>query len=197
MIGTCTIGFLSGLSMCTNAGIYMFELLDTTCASWNIFLFAILELILVSWVYGVNRFMHNIEEMHINIPKIMKFYWMACWTVITPALLIALVIITLMKTLDDENARLRSLNYRTFSGDEVWYEFPNAIQVLGWLIPFASVAFIPTLCIYQIVLYFKENRRLSMALLRPTDKWKSAEAKKALIRFTSFTSETFNQETNP
>ena len=37
VIGTCLLGFLSGLSMCTSSGIYMFELLDKTCASWKYF----------------------------------------------------------------------------------------------------------------------------------------------------------------
>lgn len=178
VIGTCILGFLSGLSMCTNAGIYMFELLDTTCASWNILVFAIVELILISWVYGIKRFMHNIEEMNIRIPIIMKWYWMACWSVITPTMLIALVVMMVMK-----RTPLSSLDYKTFSGDEVWKEFPSGIQILGLLIPLASVAFLPTLGIHQIILYFKQNRRLSMALLRPTDKWKSSDTKKALIRF--------------
>ena len=180
VVGVCTLGFLSGLSMCTNGGIYMFELLDTTCASWNLFVLALVELILICWVYGANQFMNNIEEMNIRIPRVMKFYWMACWCVFTPLILIALVVITLLRW-----TPLRSLDYKTFSGDEVWYTFPDGMQVLGWLVPFFSIAFLPIFCAHQIVIYFKENRRLSMALLRPTDTWKSVEAKKALIRFGS------------
>ena len=178
VISTCFIGFLSGLSMCTNAGIYMFELLDTTCASWNIFLFAILEVVLISWIYGVRRFMNNIEEMNIKIPTIMKWYWMACWSVVTPFLLISLVVITLIKW-----TKLSSLDYKTVSGEEVPYTWPNSIQVLGWLIPCASVAFLPVLGIRKIVQHYKETGRLTMYLLRPTDKWKSVETKKVEIRF--------------
>ena len=178
VIGTCFVGFLSGLSMCTNAGIYMFELLDKTCASWNIFVFAILELILVSWIYGVKRFMGNIEEMNINIPKVLRYYWIACWSIITPVLLISLVVITFINW-----EPLKSLHYITFSGDEESYVWPNSIQVLGWLIPGASVAFIPVLAIYQIVSHYKQNGTVNMKLLTTTDKWKSVEEKQVQIRF--------------
>ena len=178
VIGTCFIGFLSGLSMCTNAGIYMFELLDSTCASWNIFLFAILELVVVSWIYGVRRFMENIEEMNIYIPRIMKFYWIACWSVITPILLIALVVISFIQW-----EPLRSLDYKTYSGDEEFYVYPESIQILGWLVPCSTVAFLPILGIFQIVSYYKKNGKLSLELFRPTSKWKSVEDKKIEIRF--------------
>ena len=178
VIGTCIVGFLSGLSMCTDAGIYMFELIDTTCASWNVFLFAIVEVTLISWIYGVKRFMSNIEEMNIEIPMIMKCYWIACWSVITPFLLISLVVISLIKW-----TSLRSLDYKTYSGEEVWYTFPTSIQVLGWLVPCSTVAFLPALGIHEIIIRYKKNGKLSMELFRPTDKWKSVEEKKVEIRF--------------
>ena len=178
VIGICFIGFLSGLSMCTHAGIYMFELLDNTCASWNILLFAILELVVVSWIYGVRRFMKNIEEMDIHIPWPMKCYWMACWTIVTPLLLISLIVISFIRW-----EPLSSLDYKTFQGEEKLYTWPESIQVLGWLVPFSSVAFLPVLAIHQITSYYKKNGKLSFELFKPTAEWKSVEDKKIEIRF--------------
>ena len=178
VIGICFIGFLSGLSMCTHAGIYMFELLDNTCASWNILLFAILELVVVSWIYGVRRFMKNIEEMDIHIPWPMKCYWMACWTIVTPVLLISLIVISFIRW-----EPLSSLDYKTFQGEEKLYTWPESIQVLGWLVPFSSVAFLPVLAIHQITSYYKKNGKLSFELFKPTAEWKSVEDKKIEIRF--------------
>lgn len=49
--------------MCFSSGILLFTLIDSTCASWNILLFAFLEVITVSWMYGIDRFFDNLEEM--------------------------------------------------------------------------------------------------------------------------------------
>ena len=93
VIGTCFIGYACGLSMCTSAGFYMFELLDTTGASWNILVYALIELVIVAWLYGIDKFCENIKEMEMRIPKIMEFYWKACWCFITPILLATLLIV--------------------------------------------------------------------------------------------------------
>ena len=62
VISVCVLGFLSGLSMCTSGGYYMFTLIDDKSASWNLLLVAFLEVILVGWIYGADRFLDNIKE---------------------------------------------------------------------------------------------------------------------------------------
>ena len=94
---TCAAGFILGLSMCASGGIYMFELIDNTCASWNILLFAVIEVVLVAWLYGVDKFLANIKEMGLHLPKPVEWYWKACWGVISPLILITLVIVTFAK----------------------------------------------------------------------------------------------------
>ena len=47
VIITCLIGFLLGLSMCTSKGLYVFQLMDSTCATWNLIVLGLLEVILV------------------------------------------------------------------------------------------------------------------------------------------------------
>ena len=74
VIVTCSVGFVFGLSMCTSGGIFMFELIDGTCASWNVLVFAIIEVVLVSWIYGVDKIFEHIEEMEIEMPTFMKWY---------------------------------------------------------------------------------------------------------------------------
>ena len=53
-------------------GILMLRLLEKMGTHWNILLFGFLEVILVSWVYGVKRFVSDIKQMGVKMPK---FLW--------------------------------------------------------------------------------------------------------------------------
>ncbi len=163
VVATCFLGFLLGLTMCCSAGIYMFTLIDTTCASWNILLFAFLEVITVSWMYGVNRFFGDIEEMGMRLPAGVKYYWKACWLVITPVILFVLVV------------------WKFFSVGKVYYDdkknpFPDEIQALGWLIGASSVIFLPILAVRQVLKRKRSGKPLGWALFKPTPKWLPAKA---------------------
>ena len=159
VIATCATGFLFGLSMVSKGGMYMFTLIDATCASWNILLFAFLELFLVSWMYGIDRFVENLEEMGINLWGPIKWYWVLCWQAITPLILITLVV----KQFEN--------------GIHVKYEeyvFPDSIQSLGWLISLSSVVMLPLLAVRQIVRRYRKGKKLGFALYKVTPKWMPA-----------------------
>ena len=85
--GICAAGFLLGLSMVTQGGLYMFTLIDSTAFSWNLLLFALLEVLLAAWIYGVDPFFKNLEEMNIRLWGPVKWYWIVCWKFVTPAIL--------------------------------------------------------------------------------------------------------------
>ena len=161
VIGTCFVGFLCGLSMCTSAGFYMFELLDSSGASWNILLFAMIELIIVSWLYGVNRFWDNLKEMELRIPKFMEIYWKVCWCFISPALMAVLLIVKFVKL-------------EPYKSND--YIYPPNIQALGWLISLSSVMCLPLVGAYKVYTRVKKGKKLGMALLRPTKRWGPPES---------------------
>jgi hypothetical protein len=119
VITTCFVSFICGLSMCTNGGIYMFELIDGTSASWNILVFALIEVVLVAWGYGVDNFLGNIEEMGMKLSRPMKFYWRTCWTYVTPILLAFLVIFKFV-----QHQPLKSTSYK-YCDKEISYDWPN------------------------------------------------------------------------
>jgi len=92
VIGTCTIGFLFGLTLCTSGGIDVLGLLDScTGGGWLLLLLAILEVVLVSWIYGIDKIFEHIEEMEIKIPTFMKCYWRVCWKYLTPGVMLLLL----------------------------------------------------------------------------------------------------------
>jgi len=167
VIGTCTAGMILGLSMTAQGGIYMFTLIDSTCASWNILLFAIIELILVAWLYGADKFMANINEMGIlrtdrtsgfskMFTIVMTWYWKICWCFVTPILLFVVLILQFVYT--------KKVEYK---GEE----FPDSVQALGWLCGLASTAFIPAITVWQYYRRYKKGKDIGWAMFKPTHRW--------------------------
>jgi SNF family Na+-dependent transporter len=78
----CLLSFLLGLCMVTEGGIYMFLIFDYYSASGIVLLtFCFFEVIAISWVYGVNRWYRNIEDM---VTRKIGIWLKICWTVLTP-----------------------------------------------------------------------------------------------------------------
>ena len=82
-IGSCILAFLGGLSMCFPSGIFMFNIINDHTASTILYV-NLLEILLVVFIYGINKFVKNIHEMQIWMPKILEYFWMLCWVLITP-----------------------------------------------------------------------------------------------------------------
>ena len=156
VISVCVLGFLFGLSMVAKGGIYMFTLIDSTCASWNVLLFAFLEVFLVSWMYGTDRFVEDIEEMGMMLWGPIKWYWVFCWKAITPLILIVLVVMQFKNGI--------SVSYEK-------YKFPDAVNGLGWLISLSSVLMLPLLAARQIIRRHRKGKKLGFALFKQTPKW--------------------------
>ncbi len=156
VIATCLVGFVFGLSMVCSGGMYMFTLIDSTCASWNILLFAFLEVFLVAWMYGADKFVGNLEEMGIRLWGPIKWYWILCWQVITPGILIVLIVQQFKSGINVSYGH---------------YRFEDPIQTLGWLISLSSVAMLPLLAVRQIIKRYRSGKKLGFALYKPTPKW--------------------------
>ena len=91
----------------------MFSLLNDHTAN-TVLYFGLLEVVVVAWFYGVTNFMDNIEEMKVPMPWPLRYFWMGCWSVITPVLCIAIVI-------------LRFINNQPDGRDG--YTYPPGVQV--------------------------------------------------------------------
>ena len=115
MIASCTFAFLMGVPMCFDSGWFLFNMMDTRTAN-SIVIMAFLELIVISWFYGVNKFMDHIEEMGMWIPTPLKYFWKTCWVVVSPAIII---FITITSWLDKEPDHFLD------------YEYPPYAQFLG------------------------------------------------------------------
>uniref|UniRef100_A0AAV2IZT8 Transporter n=1 Tax=Knipowitschia caucasica TaxID=637954 RepID=A0AAV2IZT8_KNICA len=92
--------FLLALPLVCGRGIFLFNLIDTFGASGITLLFiAMFECIVIGWVYGADRFFHNIEDM-VGYPPIPVFKY--CWMFITPLI----CGITLLYNLEPESVHI-------------------------------------------------------------------------------------------
>ena len=85
----------------------------------------------------------------------MAFYWKACWRLITPVLLIAIVV--------EQFVNPAQVKY----GD---YVFPEEVQIAGWVLGCATTALIPLTAIWK-VLDQCFNKKCASDLFQPTKDW--------------------------
>jgi len=120
--GSC---FLLGIPMCCKGGIYLFQLVDWYSSSYSLFVITFLELIAVCYVYGIKKFMHDIQMMLGHSPGP---YWIGAWVFITPIAIIFILVFSVI--------RYVPIYYGA-------YVFPVWMEVLGFLMAFCSLVPIP------------------------------------------------------
>ncbi|XP_072040069.1 sodium- and chloride-dependent glycine transporter 1-like [Amphiura filiformis] len=175
-IGACVLGFLLGLPMTTNGGIYLLTLMDNYSAGFSLLLVAMLECIVVSWVYcnqerwwfgcgsrsgtffmstGASQF---VQDMKVILKFDMNWYWRACWMVISPAILLFIFIFF-------------CVTYGPLTYQE--YTYPPAMEFLGWCMVLAAVLVIPGYMVYFLLAKAKGDgimERLAFSVT-PAEDW--------------------------
>lgn len=90
VFASCFVFFILGLPLCCDGGQDLLDLVDTYAGGWNVLVISLCECIAVAWVYGVRRFLMDIETMVGHkvcgfMPWVVwKWWWAACWCVLTP-----------------------------------------------------------------------------------------------------------------
>ncbi|XP_007887680.1 sodium-dependent noradrenaline transporter [Callorhinchus milii] len=130
---TAAVTFLAALVCITNGGIYVFTMLDQFAAGTSILFGVLIEAIGVSWFYGVDRFSEDIERMMGSKPGL---YWRICWKFVSPAFLLFVVIVSIVK-------------FKPLTYDE--YVFPNWANLIGWGVAMSSMLLVPVYAIYKLL----------------------------------------------
>ncbi|XP_078403882.1 sodium- and chloride-dependent neutral and basic amino acid transporter B(0+)-like [Cetorhinus maximus] len=134
--GICLLFYLLGLLYVTQAGIYWISLIDHYCIGLGLILTALLELLGLSWIYGVNRFIKDIEMMIGERNWLFWLWWRVCWGFISPCLLAAIFVWSLA----------------TFSPPIYGsVEYPVWATTLGWCMTIFCIMWIPIVAIVKIV----------------------------------------------
>ncbi|KAG7209784.1 hypothetical protein KM043_011402 [Ampulex compressa] len=154
VFSTALVGFCLGTVYCTPGGQFILGLVDYYAGSFIVFVLATLEITGVFWIYGLENFLDDIEYMLKRRPSI---YWRICWSIITPVLLIAILIYTIV-----------NLQPLTYSG----ILYPVSAYAAGWTLLAFGVLQIPFWLIYTIV----RKRSLGMPKMistafKPSSEW--------------------------
>jgi len=139
----CAFSFLFGLPFAMQNGQYLVDLFDNFSANFPLMMVAFFEVIAVSWVYGINRFCADFEEMTGYYPNIV---WRVLWVVVTPLSLAAILIYSLVDQF------INPIMYGKFVGcvADSWTEtvnYPPWAWGLAGILVFSSFLFIPIMAI--------------------------------------------------
>lgn len=83
-----TFGYSAGLIFTMQSGVYWLQLFDKYAANFSVLLIAISECLLISWYYGAERFLRDIEKMIGSQSYAWTMFWSFMWKYATPATLI-------------------------------------------------------------------------------------------------------------
>ena len=82
-----TMGYAGGVIFTTQSGVLWLGLFDKYAANFSVLIIAITECLLISWYYGTERFIRDIEKMIGQRTEQWKTFWTWIWKVVTPATL--------------------------------------------------------------------------------------------------------------
>ncbi|XP_061540344.1 sodium- and chloride-dependent creatine transporter 1 isoform X1 [Phycodurus eques] len=130
----CFLCFIIDISMVTQGGMYVFQLFDYYSASGMTLLWqAFWECVVVSWVYGADRFIDDVARM-IGYRPLPCMKW--CWSFITPCVCLGIFLFHLV-------------NYKGLTYNNT-YVYPWWGEVIGWCLALSSMLCIPLGLLYKL-----------------------------------------------
>ncbi|XP_062916551.1 sodium- and chloride-dependent neutral and basic amino acid transporter B(0+)-like isoform X2 [Mobula hypostoma] len=133
--GLCLIFYFSGVIFVTEGGVYWLNLIDYFCTGWILIAIALLELIGLSWIYGVNRFIKDIEMMIGERNCLFWLWWRVCWCFISPCILLAILTWSL--------ATFAPPSYGPI-------EYPVWATLFCWILIILCIMWIPVIAIVRV-----------------------------------------------
>jgi len=169
----CSIGFLLGLVYVTPGGQFVLDVVDFFGGGFIIFVMAVIETVAICWIYGLKRFLKDVEFM---IGIRLGVYWHFTWGVFIPVSLIAIFIYSLFE-------------FPVFK--EGTYIFPQSLLVAGWMLALSALIQIP---IWGIYVVYRQKRGSTIQeriknSFKPSESWgpKDPKTRAAWIAFVNET----------
>jgi len=154
-LGVILFMYCCGLSMITEGGMYVLQLVDNHSATYSALILGCLEVSVMAWIYGADRFLEDVRFM-LGFYPFPRLFWKWAWKVVSPAIVVLILFFTWT-------------DYKGNSYGE--YDFPTWANGLGWCITFSSIVCIPIVAASKILgeegsLYSRVQK-----LLQPADDW--------------------------
>lgn len=149
----CFIEFLLGIPFVTEGGIYLLQVVDWYCSTFSLMILSLTECVVISWIYGADRFYSDITLMIGYTPS---SWWKISWRFITPVITLFVWLFSISK--------LSPVTY----GD---YQYPTWAIVFGWVLGMLSLVPLPAVMISQIFKAKGTFIERIKKLIHPDPKW--------------------------
>lgn len=152
LIGVCVLMFLLAIPMCSQGGMYVFNLFDMQSGGISLLFIGFCEAAVIGWGVGTQTLGDMIEKM---IGKRPNIFFLICWKYLSPLATLVIIIASL--------AQWGGISYdkKPYPG---WAEF------FGWLLALASMIMVPIFVIVQC--YYSKGTTIAeklRSLLTPDD----------------------------
>ncbi|XP_055671398.1 sodium- and chloride-dependent glycine transporter 1 isoform X1 [Falco peregrinus] len=131
-LGVAVAGFLLGIPLTTQAGIYWLLLMDNYAASFSLVIISCIMCVAIMYIYGHHNYFKDIEMM-LGFPP--PLFFQICWRFISPAIIFFILVFTVIQ-------------YRPISYND--YVYPTWAISIGFLMALSSVICIPIYAIYKV-----------------------------------------------
>ncbi|KAK3799770.1 hypothetical protein RRG08_025385 [Elysia crispata] len=163
--------FLLALPCVCPGGDYVVTIMDYYGADFSVLFLSCFEVISVMWVYGVMRFVKDIEYMLGSKPHFWP-YWVFCWSVTAP------VLIALLFTY-----RMIKYNPPQYPNGE---DFPDFAQSIGWTLLTVALCPVPLWFLFMVVRSFFNSSITTFKerlhyLFSPNEHWVPADGKQRYL----------------
>uniref|UniRef100_A0A3B4YXJ5 Transporter n=1 Tax=Stegastes partitus TaxID=144197 RepID=A0A3B4YXJ5_9TELE len=152
----CVIVFLLGLPCVTRAGIYWVTLIDQFVASWVMLILALMEIIGFCYIYGVNRFIKDIEMMIGKRSFCFWLWWRACWFFLTPSIIVVILVWSLATFVPPTYGKV---------------QYPAWGLALGWCMVAFILIWIPVTAVYKLIKAEGNLCKRLISLCSPSEDW--------------------------
>ncbi|MCJ8750270.1 hypothetical protein PDJAM_G00260700 [Pangasius djambal] len=139
----CLFCLLLGLGFTTRSGNYWFTVFNEYGATFSLLFIVLIEVVTVSYIYGLNRFEKDIEDMLGHRPN---WYWKIMWVFVSPLLLISLFIFYIINYIQGGTPTYQA--WDKITGKSVKMEYPVYAQLFIGLLLVSSVSCVPIAAIY-------------------------------------------------
>ncbi|XP_055957219.1 sodium- and chloride-dependent GABA transporter 1-like isoform X1 [Patella vulgata] len=161
---TCFLMCLVSLIFTSQAGIYIYQLVDWYMSAVIVFLITVLEVIIIGWIYGADRYFGDMEMM---LGKRPLFLFKILWKFINPLILSVILVFTLVQ--------YQPPTY----GD---YVYPPYASAIGWIIALISAVPIPIWMIREFITRKGPLLQRIKLSFQPNEKWGPAKDYKLAIQ---------------
>ncbi|XP_029483202.1 sodium- and chloride-dependent GABA transporter 2-like isoform X1 [Oncorhynchus nerka] len=149
----CLSCFLIQLTLITEGGIFVFQLIDYYgCSGACVLFVAVFESLAVGWIFGADHMEDAIKDMTAQRPCVL---FRLCWRYFTPLVSLTSFI-------------LHMVDYKPLKFNR-WYMYPDWAYALGWAMALSSILLVPLWGIGKICVGTGSLRQRLAVLCHPDD----------------------------